>query len=76
MIRIIHANFGFNKVNSLGAMAASVKYEYYANFIIHVCCQLNLAYFLFFSIQEPLADAIVVMVTVQTVRNLVIVLYL
>ncbi len=34
-----HANFGVNKVNSLGAMAASVKHEYYANFTI--CCHLN-----------------------------------
>ncbi len=29
-LRIIHANFGINRLNSLRAMAASVKHKYYA----------------------------------------------
>ncbi len=39
MIRIIHANFGVSRINSLRAMAASVKHEYYASFTI--CCHLK-----------------------------------
>ncbi len=39
--RTLNTNFGVNKVNSLGTMAAFVKHEYYANFTI--CCHLKIS---------------------------------
>ncbi len=40
IIRIVHANFGVNRLKSLKARAASVKHKYYANFTIN--CHLKL----------------------------------